>query len=93
MGWRVAHFRPARVLKGGEETWRTAVEGDGAGFPDLVLARNGRIIIAELKSDRGTVSDEQQKWLDAFGESDRRVTVTVWRPRDWATIERMLRRV
>jgi hypothetical protein len=34
-GWRTAHFRPAQTSRG----WRTAVQGDGAGFPDLVGRR------------------------------------------------------
>lgn len=32
LGYRVAHFRAARTAQG----WRTPVEADGAGFPDLV---------------------------------------------------------
>jgi hypothetical protein len=34
-GWLTAHFRPAKTAHG----WRTAVQGDGAGWPDLVLLR------------------------------------------------------
>jgi hypothetical protein len=37
-GWRVAHFRAARTFSG----WRTPVQGDGKGFPDLVLCRRRR---------------------------------------------------
>lgn len=43
--WRSAHFRPALTSKG----WRTPVQGDGAGFPDLILVRGSRLIVAELK--------------------------------------------
>jgi hypothetical protein len=32
-GWRVAHFRAAQTKHG----WRTPVEADGKGFPDLLL--------------------------------------------------------
>jgi len=70
-GWRVAHFRPARTIKG----WRTAVQGD-KGFPDLVLARNGVVLFAELKTQRGRVAKDQEKWFDAIGE------VFLWRPAD-----------
>jgi len=59
LGWRVAHFRPAQTKQG----WRTAMQGD-KGFPDLVLAKAGRVIFAELKSATGKVSKEQQEWLD-----------------------------
>jgi hypothetical protein len=61
-GWRCAHFRPARTEKG----WRTPVQADGKGFPDLVLVRGPELIAAELKADKGRVSPEQQAWLDAF---------------------------
>jgi hypothetical protein len=81
-GWRVVHHRPAKTAKG----WRTAVQGH-AGFPDLVLARDGVVIIAELKSWRGRTSPEQDLWLEALGEHAR-----LWRPQDWPAIERELRR-
>jgi len=60
--WRVAHFRPAKT----EHGWRTAVSGDGAGFPDCVLVRPPRLIFAELKAEKGVVSDKQQEWLDTL---------------------------
>ena len=84
LGWRSAHFRASRTQSGG---WATAVQGDGAGFPDLVLARDGRVLFIELKSEKGRTSSEQRLWLhelpDAF----------VFRPADWTsgTIERVLR--
>lgn len=67
-GWRVAHFRPARTASG----WRTAVQADGKGFPDLVLARpprdgeRGRVVFVELKSETGRMSPEQQTWCHAL---------------------------
>ena len=78
-GWRVAHFRPARTARG----WRTAVQGDGAGFPDLVLARHGLVLFAELKAEKGKLSPEQEQW-------QRTVNGMVWRPSQWPEIERML---
>ncbi|MDE3102892.1 MAG: hypothetical protein KGJ98_11725 [Chloroflexota bacterium] len=33
------------------------------GFPDLVLARGLHLVIAELKSDKGKVTPEQETWL------------------------------
>ena len=72
--WRVAHFRPAQNGRG---DWRTAVSADGAGFPDLVLARNGVVIFAELKSQKGRISPTQEAWLAALPHS------LVWRPADW----------
>lgn len=88
LGWRVAHFRPAETAKG----WRTAVEGDGKGFPDLVLVRGRRLIFAELKAETGRLSADQVAWLAALQDT-RRVEVAVWLPRDWMSglIEETLR--
>jgi VRR-NUC domain-containing protein len=87
-GWLVAHFRPARTARG----WRTPVAADGAGFPDLVLVKPGRLVFAELKAATGRLSDEQARWLAALGLSER-CEVYVWRPADWldGTIEARLR--
>lgn len=67
-----------------------------AGFPDLVMVRDDRLVVAELKSARGRVSVEQQGWLDAFGVvadgSAGRVMVCVWRPADWVSIVGVLAR-
>jgi len=64
-GWKVAHFRPARTKDG----WRTAVAGD-VGFPDLVLAKSGSVIFAELKSQSGRVDTSQKEWLAALTDTD-----------------------
>lgn len=86
--WRVAHFRPAMNAKG---EWRTAVAGDGKGFPDLVLVRD-RVLFVELKSDTGRLTVEQQDW--AFALSHAGVEWTLWSPTHWAsgTIEHTLRK-
>jgi VRR-NUC domain len=51
------------------------------GFPDLTLVheQTGALVFAELKSDSGQVTPEQDRWLTALG---RRHTAEVWRPRD-----------
>lgn len=92
-GWRRAHFRPARVKdrRTGKETWRTPVQGDGVGFPDLILLRGDRLIAAELKSD--TADDppaEQVAWLEAFGAAG--AETYVWRPADLEEVARLLAR-
>ena len=61
------------------------------GFPDLVLVHVNRpIIFAELKSERGRVSPDQQNWLDRLAEQ---AAVYVWRPSNWyaGEIEKVLR--
>jgi hypothetical protein len=84
-GWRVAHFRPAQTARG----WRTPVEADGQGFPDLTMARGSRLLFAELKADRGRTSPDQDKWLQALRFTS--AEVYVWRPRDWTDVCRVLR--
>jgi hypothetical protein len=75
-GWRVQHVRPARTVRG----WRTPVQGD-QGAPDLLLARAGRVLLVELKSDRGRLGPGQREWLAAAGGHAR-----LWRPRDWVQV-------
>lgn len=84
-GWRVAHFRPSRTAHG----WRTAVQGDGKGFPDLVMLRSGAFIVAELKMPKGKTTPEQDEWLKAF-KSTGCGRVEIWTPDDWEEIERLL---
>ena len=85
-GWLVQHTRPAKQ----GDRWLTPIAGD-AGFPDLVLVHPERgIIYAELKSDKGAVSDAQHKWgraiRDAGGEW------RLWRPKDLDDIVLRLQR-
>lgn len=80
-GWKVAHFRPAMTKWG----WRTAVSGDGKGFPDCVLVKTGRMIFAELKSDTGKLSPEQVEWLRILGLK-MGIEVYIWRPSDFNDI-------
>ncbi len=83
-GWKVAHFRTARTLKG----WVTPVSADGKGFPDLVMVRGNRLIAAELKSERGKTTEEQRDWMRSL--SDAGAEIYLWRPSDWTQIIRAL---
>lgn len=90
-GFRVAHFRPARTAKG----WRTACQADAKGFPDLVIVGHGRLIFAELKSEKGKTSPEQREWLYAIMscmQAGSGVEFYTWRPSDWPDIKRTLSR-
>jgi len=102
-GWRCAHFRPAmmsRVDKSGKPVWVTAVQADGAGFPDLMMLRThphgGRLIVVELKSERGKCSEAQKMWLEQFvilakfSGADVRIEPYLWRPHDWDTLVKVL---
>lgn len=85
--WRVHHDRPARRSDG---SWSTPVQGD-PGFPDLLLVRRGTVLAVELKSERGRLTTEQERWLAELGGAG--VLVAVWRPEDLRSgrIERVLR--
>ena len=61
-----------------------------SGFPDLVLVRGERVVVAELKSEVGEVTREQQMWLETLQASGH-VETYIWRPSDWARIEGALR--
>lgn len=78
--WLVQHSR--KVLTEGR--WQTPLGGD-AGFPDLVLARAGVVLIVELKTDGGRLEPEQREWLIAMGGWGR-----VWRPKHWPRILEVL---
>lgn len=82
-GWVAAHFRPARTAGG----WRTAVQGD-AGFPDLILVRAKRVVVAELKVKRGRPKPSQFRWLECFRAAN--VEAHLWRPENWDEIEKIL---
>ena len=62
-----------------------------AGFPDLVLVRKHRLIFAELKTDKGKVSVDQELWLAALGAVPG-IEALCWRPSDWGEIETTLKK-
>jgi hypothetical protein len=61
------------------------------GFPDIVAAGPGGLLLRELKADKGKVSPEQHRWLSVLRSAG--ADAGVWRPeqlRD-GTVERELR--
>jgi len=87
LGWRVMHQRAAQTKDG----WRTAIQGH-SGFPDLVLLRPPRLVFAELKTDRGTIRQDQALWLNGLNMVPG-VEQYLWQPRDWelGQVEEVLR--
>ena len=59
-----------------------------AGFPDCVLVKPPRLVIAELKSDDGRVTPAQKVWLEDLRRSS--CEVYVWKPADLQDIARIL---
>lgn len=85
LGWvrdlaRWCHWRTYHTLRS---------RGSEPGFPDLVLLRPPRMVVAELKALRGRVSRYQREWLEAFEAAG--AEVYTWRPADRPEIERILR--
>jgi hypothetical protein len=72
-GWRIYHTRDSRR--------------SDPGFPDLVLVRGHRLIFAELKREKGRLSDSQRTWLAALEET---AETHVWRPSDWEAVIEVL---
>jgi hypothetical protein len=75
-GWRRYH------------TWIS--KHSAAGFPDEILLRDDRLIVAELKSQVGKVTSAQNEWLKAW----RRIPcaeVFTWTPADMDVIAEVLR--
>jgi nicotinamidase-related amidase len=79
-GWHVAAFRPASTSKG----WRTPVKYDGKGWPDLCLVHErGYIIFAELKAEKGKLSDEQTEWAEILASAAGQISQVhyhLWKP-------------
>lgn len=76
-----------KACKGTGQTWRTPVEADGKGFPDLILVRE-RVVWIETKSEDGRLSAEQEEWLKALRSAGQEAHVM--RPSDWEKVERIL---
>lgn len=68
LGWMVYH------------TWLSAHSDKG--WPDLVLCHPSkrRVLVVELKSDKGQVTEEQHDWLSALHACG--IQTAVWRPAD-----------
>lgn len=70
-GWFVYHTHDSR---------RSA-----PGFPDLVLVRSGRIVMAELKTETGRIRPDQARWIEALSAVPS-ITVRIWRPSQWTDV-------
>lgn len=75
LGWRCYHTQLSK--------WSEA------GWPDLALARPPRLLLVELKSEKGKLTPGQQEWLELL-RSCNGVEVHLWRPSDWERITRTL---
>lgn len=76
-GWAVYH------------TWLSVRSEPG--WPDLVLVRPPRLVVAELKREKGKLTERQGYWLDLLRACPG-IEAYVWRPSDWDEVQRVLRR-
>lgn len=60
------------------------------GLPDVIAVRGDRLIVAELKTQHGRVSDIQNLWLTELAKCPG-VETFVWRPSDMNDILRTLK--
>ena len=60
------------------------------GFPDLTLVRPPRVILAELKTEHGKTTPDQDRWLGLLGACPG-VETFLWRPADLDAIAAVLR--
>ena len=51
-----------------------------AGVPDVIAARNGRLLLIELKSEMGKLTEDQKAWFAEFPWNDYAVAALVLRP-------------
>ena len=54
------------------------------GFPDLVLAKSGTVLFVEVKTDTGSLTNDQIVWLKATHG-------VIWRPKHWKVIVKSLK--
>ena len=85
-GWLWKHDETSMRPDG---RFATAFKG-ARGFPDYVAVRKDRIVLAELKSEKGRLSDGQKIWLEAFRFTNK-TEVYLWRPADFDEIRKILR--
>lgn len=75
----------------GWETYHTWSSLHSAqGYPDLTLVKPPLLIFAELKSEKGKISEFQKKWIQWL--KDCGVEVYVWRPSQFDEIVERLKR-
>ncbi|MFA5317167.1 MAG: VRR-NUC domain-containing protein [Dehalococcoidales bacterium] len=74
-GWKIYHTHDSRKSE--------------AGFPDLCLVKDNRLIFWEVKSDKGKLSSEQWDWLTCLKKV---AQAEVVQPHSWEYIQKELTR-
>lgn len=91
LGWQAWHDRATNAARRCSACGATRrVPRNDPGWPDLVLVRRPRVVFAELKSERGAPTAEQEAWLDELRACGQEAYV--WRPSQLDEIEEVLAR-
>ena len=64
-------------------------QGSEPGWPDLACLKPPRLVLAELKTDRGRLTPAQQHWLTALQQVTT-IATHLWRPEHWETVVQVL---
>ncbi len=87
LGYLVNHVNKATVAAG-----RFITPTSHAGFPDLWLVRDGRLIVLEVKSESAApsaIKPAQKEWIRRL-QTVAGVEAYVVRPSDWPHVEQLL---
>lgn len=95
-GWCAIHIRRSldprtrfAAVQGVHQPSRGDDHDDQAGFPDLLLVRDGQPpIYVELKTNTGKLTMAQARWLDLLDAAG--CFARVWQPRDFENVRRVL---
>lgn len=83
--WRDHTLVPYARLRGWRVWFVQRSDASPAGWVDLVLARDGRVLFRELKADRGRLTAAQRECLHLLRLGG--LDVSVWKPAMWSAIQ------
>ena len=69
-------------------TWRSV--HSPSGYPDLTMVRGERLVVAELKTEKGKLSPSQKDWLERLRGVPGIEVFGPWRPSDWPAVRDLL---
>ena len=90
LGWKCYHHDtqlPTRATVDGRVIRTRAMVGKG--FPDIVAVRGSQCLMAELKTEKGKLSPEQEAWAEALRDV-KGIRYYIWRPHDMDDITEIL---
>jgi hypothetical protein len=92
-GWLAMHTRTAVLVPtaAGKRYQKTADWRTDAGWPDWAFARDGVLLLAELKQEGGYVEPLQRAWMsELFPIGHHPELGYAWFPRQWREVRRVL---